>query len=87
MNELAEYHVLQTMYKAHNTFDQGGGESSWGLEECEMLKEPIFKIKLMEPCVTVKGISLWNNLNKETKEAKSNLVFKNIKSRSKENIE
>ncbi len=53
-------------------------ESKYNLKGTEIFKKPRFRTKLMEHCVSVKGISLWNNLNKETKEAKSNITFKRI---------
>ena len=82
-SELVDLSMLQIMYKAHrnilpsniqNWFEKR--ESCYDLKGFEIFKKTRFRTKLKERCVTVRGISLWNNLNKESKEAKSNFVFK-----------
>ena len=53
-------------------------ENKYNLKGKEIFKKPRFRTKLMERCVSVKGISLWNNLDTEAKESKSNITFKGI---------
>lgn len=48
-------------------------ESCYSLKGREMFKKTRFRIKLMECCATMKGISSWNNLNEEL-----NIVFEKI---------
>ena len=73
-NDLLEYSLLKIMYKAHlktlpdklqNRFIKR--VSRFNLRGTEVFQKPEFRTKLKERCVSIQGVSLWNNLNSEIK--------------------
>ncbi len=81
--ELVDFSILQIMFKAHkkilpiniqNKFEKR--ESHYNLKGTEIFKKPRIRTKLKERCISVRGINLWNSLNKEIKETGSNILFK-----------
>ena len=82
-NELVEYNLLKTMYKAHleslpnnlqNRFSKR--KSRYELKGTEVFTKPRFLSAVKEKCVTIKGVSLWNSLDCRIKTSTSIYVFK-----------
>ena len=53
-------------------------ESHYNLKGTDIFKKPKFRTKTMERTVSIKGINLWNELQKEVKQSGTIVAFKKI---------
>lgn len=83
LNELVEYNILKTMYKAHhkmlpvnlqNRFIKR--ESTYNLRGMDTFVYQGFRTKSKERCISIQGVKIWNNLDDEFKISKSLHIFK-----------
>lgn len=76
---LADYGILQIMFsELTKKLCQSSFRKDLKKRESKgkyNLKKRIFRTKLIEGRVSVKGISLWNNVNKEIEEFQSNITY------------
>lgn len=83
LNELIEYNILKTMYKAHQQILPVNlqkrfmkRESTYNLRGTEIFSQPEYRTKPKERCISVQGVKIWNNLANEIKLTKSLHIFK-----------